>query len=219
MGALSWLTKVNDFLEGVPNSVNLYFKALTKSGETLSQSYVDVVCRWLAWRVNLTVERIRQRVIKALWEQYGGYLVMAQAANVIKRAVTDPIGTVGSFFGKFAAPIRFVADFLKTLLVEIPRLAANLANISRALPPDPPNSNINFNAFELDIHTVSMQDIIAGPDGMPTPEQMFPEPTRPFSSEAFSTSFNNAKKTSAVNGIVYRPGENIIVDDSDIDLA
>ena len=204
MASLDWLVKVNDVLEGIPSSIIKYFRALTQSGEKLTQSYVDIVCRWLAWRVNITVERIRQRVIRTLWEQYGKYLAMMQCVNTVQKVVSDPIGALGSFVGKFASPVKAVISFVTTLAKEVPRLAANLANIASALPPDPPNPDINFNEFKLQIHTISMQDVIKGPDGMPTPEQMFPKPTGPFSKEAFNASFDEAKKTSAVDGVVFK---------------
>ena len=203
--SLDWLVKVNDFLEGVPNSVITYFNALTKSGEELTQSYVDTVCAWLAWKVNIMVETKRQQVVQTLYEQYGGYLQMFSAVNTVKNAISDPIGAIGGFLGRFAAPIGAVIDFLKTLMREIPRLAANLANIASALPPDPPNPRINFNAFKLKIGTVTLKEVMTGTEGTPTPGQMFPEPAKPFSKEAFNASFDNAKKTAAAEGVIYKP--------------
>ena len=204
MASLDWLVKINDFLEGVPSSILKYFDMLTKSSETPTQSYVDVVCRRLAWRVNITVERVRQRVIKTLWNQYGKYLVMMKLVNTVQNVVRDPIGALGCFVDGFASPIKSVINFLKTLIKEVPRLAANLANIMSALPPDPPNPSINYNAFKLEIHTVTMQDVIAGPDGMPTPEQMFPEPPSPFSKAAFSASFTDAKEVKSSYGKIFK---------------
>ena len=204
MASLDWLVKTNDLLESIPGSMLNFFRALSKSGETLTQSYVDIVCKRAAWHVNILVERARQGIIKTLWNQYGKYIAMMQCVNIIQKAVTDPIGTVGSVFGKFAAPVKSVVSFVTTLAKEVPRLAANLANLASALPPDPPNPNINFNAFKVEVHTITMQDILRGPDGMPTPEQMFPEPPSAFSKEAFGASFAEAKETSAKYGVTYK---------------
>lgn len=201
MASLDWLVKINDFLETVPENVLKYFKALTRSGEELTQSYVDVVCRWLAWKVNIMVERKRQQVIKTLSEQYGGYLSLVAGVNVVKQAF-NPLNA-GSFFKKFAAPVQAIIDFIKLLMKEIPRLAENLANIASALPPEPPNPNINFNEFKLKVGTISLGEIASGNTG-PTPEEMFPEPPSPFSKEAFNSSFENAKSAAADEGVVYK---------------
>lgn len=201
-GSLDWLVKINDFLEGVPKSVISYFNALTKSGEELVQSQVDATCAWLAWKVNIMVERKRQQVIKTLYEQYGGYLSMFAGISAVTQAL-NPL-KAGSFFKKFLAPAGAIKSFLTTLMTEIPRLAANLANIASALPPEPPNPHINYNAFKLNIHTISIKDIMAGPN-MPSPEQMFPEPAKPWSREAFNASFDDAKETAAVNGVIFKP--------------
>lgn len=203
--SLDWLVKVNDFLETVPGSVLTYFKALTKSGEALVQSQVDIICAWLAWKVNIMVERKRQQVVQTLYEQYGGYLQMFAGVSLVQNALSDPIGAIGGFLGKFSAPITAVIDFFTTLMKEIPRLAANLANIASALPPDPPNPQINYNAFKLKIGTISLKEVMGGLSGTPSPEQMFPEPAKPFSKEAFNASFDGAKKTAAAEGVVYKP--------------
>ena len=202
MASLDWLVKINDFLEEVPGSVLKYLKAFTKSGEELTQSYVDTVCRWLAWKVNLMVERKRQQVIKTLYDQYGGYLSMFAGVSAVKQAL-NPL-KAGNFFAKFAAPIKAIISFVSTLMTEIPRLAANLANIASALPPEPPNPHINFDEFKLKIGTISFGEVVAGPAGMKSPEEMFPEPAKPFSKEAFNSSFENAKAAAAEEGVVYK---------------
>ena len=46
---------------------------------------------------------------------------------------------------------------------------------------------------------------MSGTEGIPTPRQMFPEPASPFSKEAFNSSFDNAKKTAAAEGVIYKP--------------
>jgi hypothetical protein len=202
MASLDWLVKVNDFLEQVPDSILKYFKALSKSGEELTQTYVDTVCRWLAWKVNIMVERKRQQVINTLYNQYGGYLTLFAGVDVVKQAL-NPL-KAGGFFSKFAAPIGAIISFLKTLMTEIPRLAANLANIANALPPEPPNPHINFNEFKLRIGTVSFGEVVRGTAGTPTPEEMFPEPTKPWTKAAFNESFEEAKSAAADEGVVYR---------------
>lgn len=201
--SLDWLVKINDFLEEVPGNVSSYFKALSKSGEELVQSQVDIICAWLAWKVNIMVERKRQQVVQTLNEQYGGYLQLFGGISAAKQAL-NPL-KAGSFFSKFISPVSAIVSFLKTLMKEIPRLAANLANIANALPPDPPNPHINYNAFKLKIGTISLKEVIAGTAGTPSPEQMFPEPAKPFSKEAFNASFEGAKKTAAAEGVIYRP--------------
>ena len=221
--ALEWLVKVNDFLEQVPVNVNTWFENTFKSGEKLTQDFVDRQCAWLAWKINVMVERKRQEVLKTLHDEYGGYLGALQVVTVFKQAVTDPIGTLGSVFNTIAGPYAKVVDFLKTLMKEIPRLAANLANIASSLPPAPPSPHINFHAFKLNIKSISMADVING-GSLPTPEQMFPEPQRPFGKASFNSSFDNAPIAKGINEIVYKEGEsptNIINAKSimDVDLS
>lgn len=209
--ALEWLSKINDFLEQVPTNVNNWFEGLFKSGEDLTQDFVDKCCAYAAWKVNVMVERKRQAVIQTLNEEYGGYLKALTVVTVIKQAVTDPLGTIGSFFGILAGPYAKVVDFLQALIKEVPRLAANLANIANSLPPTPPNPHINFNAFRLKINSISMGDITAG-SNLPTPEQMFPEPEKPFGKKAFNDSFENAPIASDTNKVVYVEGESPSID-------
>ena len=202
MGALDYLKSFNDFLEQVPMNARTFFNATFKAGEEYSQSYVDIVCRWLAWKININVERLRQKTIKMLSEQYGAALGVVQALNVVKTAATNPLDAAGGAFSYFSKPIVAATNFVKTLITEIPRLAANLANIANSLPPAPPNPDINFDAFKLKINTITMADLTGG--SMPSPEEMFPEPAKPFSKEAFNSSFENAKATAADEGVVYK---------------
>lgn len=204
--ALEWLKKVNDFLEQVPLQVTEWFEHTFKSGEKLTQDFVDRQCAWLAWKINIMVERKRQEVLKTLHDEYGGYLGALQVVTVFKQAVTDPIGTLGSVFNTIAGPYAKVVDFLKTLMKEIPRLAANLAKIASSLPPAPPNPRINFNAFKLNIKSISMADVING-GSLPTPEQMFPEPPKPFGKASFDSSFENAPISKGINEVIYKEGE------------
>jgi hypothetical protein len=218
--ALEWLKKVNDFLEQVPLQVTEWFEHTFKSGEKLTQDFVDRQCAWLAWKINIMVERKRQEVLKTLHDEYGGYLGALQVVTVFKQAVTDPIGTLGSVFNTIAGPYAKVVDFLKTLMKEIPRLAANLAKIASSLPPAPPNPRINFNAFKLNIKSISMADVING-GSLPTPEQMFPEPPKPFGKASFDSSFENAPIAKGINEVIYKEGEtpsNIVDTQSIMDI-
>ena len=201
---LEYLQKVNDFLEQVPLSVTKFFKQAFKAGEELVQEYVDAVCRWVAWQVNINIERVRQKVIRALWQQYSKYLVMLQAAQVIKKFLSDPIGTIFSFAEQYFKPYSKVIEFIKVLGNELPRLAKNLAEIARALPPEPPSPDINFNQFKIKVHTISMKEVLAGPDSIPPPEQMFPEPPKPWSKETFDSAFDNAKAVTRKDEIIYK---------------
>ena len=199
----NWLKSVNDFLEQVPASTITAFNHIFKKGEEYTQDFVDSVCIWLAWSVNVNVERMRQRVIKYLADHYKGTLRVASAVNVVKNAVTDPIGTAGAVFSYFSKPFSAAKEFMSMLIVEIPRLASNLANIAESLPPSPPNPHINFDAFKLRVGTISLSEIMGSPT-MPTPEQMFPEPPSPFSKAAFDKSFENATAETAEDQIVYK---------------
>lgn len=199
----NWLKSINDFLEQVPESTTTAFNHIFKKGEEYTQDFVDSVCTWLAWSVNVNVERMRQRVIKYLADHYKGTLQVAAGVNVIKNAVTDPIGTAGAVFSYFSKPFNAAKEFMSMLIVEIPRLAANLANIAESLPPSPPNPRVNFDAFKLRVGTISLAEIMGSPT-MPTPEQMFPEPPSPFSKAAFDKSFENATAQTAEDQIVYK---------------
>ena len=201
---LDFLTKVNDFLEQVPDNTLNFFNSFFKSGEELVQSKVDLVCAWVSWQVNITIERLRQRVLKALWQHYNKYLILLKAGSIIQDFVTDPIGTIGRFANEFLKPFKKVKEFIEVLVKEIPRLAMNLARIAESLPPTPPSPDINFNAFDIKVNTISMKEIMAGIDNLPSPEEMFPEPTRPFGKKTFDASFQNAKATTAADQIVYK---------------
>ena len=200
--ALEWLTKINDFLEQVPVNVNTWFANTFKSGEELTQEFVDKQCIWLSNKINKMIEEKRQQVIKTLQNEYGGYLKALQVVTVIKKAVSDPLGTIGSFFSILAGPYGKVVSFLQALIKEVPRLAANLANIANALPPAPPNPHINFNKFQIKVNSISMGDIMGG-GAMPNPDQMFPEVKKPFGKEVFNETFENAPISEEFNKVLY----------------
>ena len=192
-GSLDWLVQLNDCLEQIPKNVTAFFESLIKSGQNLTQAYVDKVCIWISWWVNISVERLRQKTIKTLKEQYGNHIMVVKCANTLGKAIRHPLETLGKFFGIFAVPVKIVAEFIKTLIKELPRLANNLAKIVNSLPPSvPSNLNINFNAFKLKIGTISMKEILSD-DAMPSPEEMFPEPERPFGKEFFNAAFTDVK--------------------------
>ena len=201
MAPLDFLSKVNSLLEQVPLKATEFFRHTFKSGEKYTQDFVDSCCIWIAWKINIMVERLRQKVIKQLADHYKGAVALANSMNIVAKAVSDPLGTIGGVFSFFAKPVKTVANFVKVLAVEIPRLAANLANIMNSLPPEPPDPHINFNAFRLRIGTISLAEIMKA-ETMPSPEEMFPAPPSPFSKNSFDKSFENAKPKE--NKIMYK---------------
>ena len=190
---LDELKKFNDFLEGVPLSVTKFFKATFKSGEEFAQSYVDAVCRWAAWRVNKTIEVMRQWLIRALWKKYGSALSLLAAGQKVKKAITNPIKFIGDVLGELFKPFVVIQKFITTFAKELIRLAKNLAEIMSVLPPEPPDPRINYDEFKLKVHTISMKEVLAGPEALPSPDEMFPEPPKPWSKATFNASFSDAK--------------------------
>lgn len=190
---LDWLVKTNEFLEKLPEGVLKYFYAFSNMGENLAQSYVDIVCRHAAWRVNITVERLRQRVLKTLNNQYGFILKIISTINIGKQVASNPLGAIGSFFSTITKPLSMALYFITTLATELPKLARNFSNIMAVLPPEPPSPHINYDAFQLKIQTVSM-DALLSADSLPDPEVLFPEPEKPWSTRAFQDSFESASE-------------------------
>ena len=201
---LDFLIKFNDFLEQVPTVTLKFFDRTFKAGQTTSQEYVDIVCRYVAWKVNIMIERARQKVLKSLNDQYGWIMKVTSAINTGKNVISDPIGTVGSFFSLITGPFKTVISFVTTLATELPRLAANLSKIASALPPEPPDPSINFNEFKIQLGSVSMGTLLSA-DSLPPPEVMFPEPPSPWSKEAFNIAFNARKSDFNENKVVYKP--------------
>ena len=200
MGAFDFLSFTNDWLEQYPATIVRSFDNYVQKGEEIAQSKVDVICTWLAWKVNVAIERQRQKVIKALYEMYkttvGGKVM--RVAMSIKNFVTDPIGSIGEFANSVASPIKSVFDWAAMLGKELPRLAKNLAYIAQALPPEPPSPHINYNKFKLKIGSISMSTITSDPSNLPSPESMFPEPPRPWSKETFQAEFD-------MRGVIEKP--------------
>lgn len=189
-----FLIPTNKWLEKVPINVINAFNNFIGTGEHVAQEKVDQICVWLSWKVNIMIERKRQELLKKLHGMYqntvGGKVM--KMATAIKDFMSDPLGAVGSFASALGGPVPKVIQWGVILIKEIPKLAANLAKIVSALPPQPPNPNINYDKFKLKINSISMGAITSDPSSLPAPEVMFPEPEKPFSKEGFKTAFENA---------------------------
>lgn len=191
--SLSFLKTTNDWLEKVPEVTTNALNNIVGSGERITQSKVDEVCEWLSYKVNVAVERKRQALIRTLHEQYENNQKgpVMKAAKAISSFVSDPLGSLGSFASAIFGPIQPVFDWIKVLIKEIPRLAANLANIVSSLPPPPPNPQINFDKFQIRVNSIGLKEITKGTAGMKVPEQMFPEPPDPFHHDTFAGLFGD----------------------------
>lgn len=192
MAGFEFLEDTNKWLEGVPKSMNESFESYIGNGKKVTQNKVDQICTWLAWKVNISIERERQRVLRALYHMYkttAGGKVM-QMASAIKSFVSDPIGSIGKFAGAIASPITSVFQWVSTLVTEVPRLGKNLANIAASLPPSPPTPHINYDKFKLKIGTISLDAIVQDPSSLPPPEVMFPEPEKPWTKNDFDEEMN-----------------------------
>lgn len=189
-----FLIPTNKWLEKVPLNIINAFNNFIGTGEHVAQEKVDQICVWLSWKVNIMIERKRQELLKKLHGMYmntvGGKVM--QMAMAVKSFMSDPIGSVGAFASGIGGPIPKIIQWSVILLKEIPKLAANLAKIVSALPPQPPNPDINYDKFKLKINSISMGAITSDPSSLPPPEVMFPEPEKPFSKEGFKTAFENA---------------------------
>ena len=208
MAGFEFLEYTNSWLKAIPGAINKSIKAYIKDGENISQSRVDTICAWLAWKVNITVERERQKVLKALYGMYQNTMIgrVMQMAVAIKAFVSDPWGQVKKYAGMVATPISYVFDWLTTLTIEVPKLGNNLANIIKALPPSPP-PGINFKKFKLKIGTIDIAAILQNPYSLPSPEAMFPEPEKPWTSAVFDEDMN--PETPIEKAIFYElPDEN-----------
>lgn len=201
-GILSFLVDINLFLEKIPYTITKFFDRTVNKSQDISQKGVDMICEWCAWRVNTWVESCRQQVIKALYKQYGAATSMLEPMEALHDAFTNPIkalGTVISIVKKILSvltgPLKIVYNFLKQLVTELLRLAKNLANIAAVLPPPtPPDYDISYDKFKLNIKSIGMADIKSNPANLPSPEETFKEPIVPFSKEYFDVLKNEAKK-------------------------
>lgn len=193
-GSLAFLATTNDWLEDMPLRIIAAFENFVGSGENALQSKVDIICAWLAWKVNIAVERKRQAILRILYGQYektvGGRVM--KVASAVQSFCNDPLGALGSFAGALFAPIAAVFNWILELGSQILRLAENLAKIVSALPPTPPNPRINYDKFKLKIGSISLSTITSDPYKLPPPEVMFPEPEKPFTKETFAKTFETA---------------------------
>lgn len=191
-----FLKPTNQWLETVPINTIAAFDNMIGTGEDIAQEKVDIICTWLAWKVNIMIERKRQVLLKKLYGMYmntvGGKVM--QMAMAIKGFIKDPLGSIGTFASALGGPVPKVIAWGAVLLKELPRLAENLAKIVSALPPTPPNPNINYDKFKLKIKSISMGDITSDPNSLPAPEVIFPEPTKPFSKESFALAFEQVSR-------------------------
>jgi hypothetical protein len=164
------------------------------SGETMSQEEADVICAWLAWKVNIAVERKRQAILRVLYGQYQSTAAgkVMKAAMVVKSFLSNPLGTLGSFASLIFGPVPAILKWVSELAKEVLRLGVNLASIASSLPPSPPSPRINYNKFQLKINSLSMGDVMSDPNSLPPPEVMFPEPQKPFTEDSFAKGFETA---------------------------
>lgn len=192
---LSFLEETNDWLEEYPINIGVAFDNMVGKGQDIAQDKVDVICEWLAWKVNLAIERKRQWLVKTLHEMYKNTVFgkVMQVGRAIEKFVKNPLEAIGDFANAIFGPVGIVFQWVITLAKELPRLARNLAYIAYSLPPDPPTPRINYNKFKLNIGSISMDMIEQDPSNLPSPESMFPEPERPFSANSFEKEFNNAE--------------------------
>lgn len=190
-GPFAFLDSTNDWLEQVPTRMIAAYYNFIGNGEQLAQSKVDKICAWLAWKVNIAVERKRQTILRILHGQYKSTVagkVMA-VAGAVKSFCNDPLGALGEFASAIFGPIAAIFKWGAELAVQVVRLGFNLANIMTALPPAPPSPYINYDKFKLKIRGISMSDVMTDPNNLPSPEAMFPEPPKPFTKEVFMLSF------------------------------
>lgn len=192
-GPLDFLKTTNDWLEDVPTRIIAAYENFIGDGENLLQSKVDKFCAWLAWKVNIAIERKRQTILRILHDQYQTTAVgkVMRIANVIQSFYNDPIGTIASFASTVFGPVGAVFRWVGELVGQVIRLAANLAKIMGALPPSPPNPHINYDKFKLQVKSISMAEITSDPSSLPSPETMFPEPPKPFTKETFTEEFED----------------------------
>ena len=208
-GPLAFLESTNDWLEDVPYRIIAAYENFIKDGENLAQSKVDKFCAWLAWKVNVAVERKRQTILKILHEQYKSTVMgkVMKMASAIQSFCSDPLGALGTFASAIFGPVVAVFKWITELTKQILRLAVNLANIMSVLPPAPPNPQINYDKFKLKIKSISMAEVTADPSSLPAPELMFPEPPKPFSKETFTEAFEGTSASLKSSQVKYMLSE------------
>ena len=204
--SLKFLSETNDWLETVPKTAIEGLNNSIIEGNNMTQEKVDSICVWLSWKINLQIERVRQACLKALYGMYKNTVAgqVMSMASTIKSFVSDPLGAIGDFAGSIFGPVPKVFGWLQTLMKEIPRLAKNLAAIVSSLPPAPPSPDINFNKFKIKVKTISLSTITSDPNKLPSPESMFPEPPKPFSSKSFEDNFENGNAKLKSSKVKYK---------------
>lgn len=205
-GPLAFLKTTNYWLENVPVRIIAAFENFIGNGEKAVQARVDIICAWLAWKVNIAVERKRQAILRILYGQYEKTAAgkVMKAATAIQSFCSDPIGAVGTFAGVLFSPIVSVFKWVMELASEILKLAENLAKIVSALPPSPPSPHINYDKFKLKVGSISLAQVMTDPSNLPPPEVLFPEPEKPFTKEAFVKGFETASANLKSMKTVYK---------------
>ena len=208
-GPLEFLRTTNYWLENVPIRIIDAFDNFIGTGENIAQHKVDTICAWLAWKVNIAIERKRQAVLRILYEQYESTMAgpVMKVAKAIKKLVSDPLGAIGSFASAIFGPVVAVFKWIAELVKEVLKLAENLSKVMSALPPEPPVINITYSQFQLKVRSISLGEIISGPEGLPPPEVIFPEPEKPFTKESFAKDFETASASLKSAKTVYKLNE------------
>ena len=193
-GAFDFLKDINKWLERYPVRIIDAFNNFVGNGEVILQEKVDQICEWLAWKINIAIERKRQTILRVLHEQYEDTVIgkLQAAATAVKKFFQNPLKAIGDFAATVFGPVYQVFRWVADLAVEILKLAENLAKIMQLLPPTPPNPRINFDKFQIKIRSISLNEVVMDPDGWPTPEVLFPEPEKPFTKEGFQRAFETA---------------------------
>lgn len=197
-----FLKSINDWLEAEPVRIS---NALTNMlSENTTQDKVDTACKWLSWKVNVSIEYVRQKIIKALWQMYQCTVVgkVMSMILVIQRFIRNPLYTLGSFARAIFEPYSQIVGWSGALAKELPRLANNLSKIASS-PSVSSGTSINFNAFKIQVKTITMADVTSNPNGLPSPESMFKEPSKPFNKDTFDNVYTNVSAKLKTNKVTY----------------
>lgn len=207
-GTLGFLRTANAALEQIPIAILSYFEALKSMGENVSQAFVDAACRYAAWMVNISIERIRQKVLKSVYEHNIMVRIVVDVIEIGKKVITNPLGAICTFFERLTAPFKVAKEIITDIIKEIARLAANLSKIMEMLPPEPPRPDINFDEFQIKINAIGLS-ALAPADSFPAPEVIFPKPSFPFGKETFKNAFEEGKKSFTENEGVQQTNKSI----------
>lgn len=219
-GILGFLRTANAALEQIPGGIITYFDAIADMGENVSQAFVDAVCRYAAWMVNINIERIRQKVLKSIYDQNIVVRIIVDILEIGKKVILNPLDVIPTFFERLTAPFRVAKEIIVDIVKEISRLSENVTKIMSVLPPDPPNPDINFHEFKIKIYTFGM-GALAPSDSFPAPEVLFPQPPSPFGKDTFMEAFAEGKKTFSaetytvnekVKDVLYKPKKSIAME-------